>query len=85
MLLRRFAVERLNIFPPRILIGTGLVLIALSLIWPRVTFLHGTMSTSGIDFIEGFLVGIGIAFEIMGVGGMVGGREKGDSSPVPRD
>ena len=29
MFLRRFAVERLNFLPPRVLIATGLVLIAL--------------------------------------------------------
>jgi hypothetical protein len=85
MLLRRFAVERLNILPPRVLIATGLILIAGSLIWPRVTVLHGTMSSGGIDFIQGFLVGLAIAFEIMGLGGMVGGRGKDDdSSPDPR-
>jgi hypothetical protein len=85
MLLRLFAVERLNVLPPKVLIVTGMFLIAGSLIWPRVTVLHGAMSSGGVDFIRGFLVGLAIAFEIMGVGGMVGGRENGDSSPVPRD
>jgi len=68
------------------LVATGLVLIACSILWPRVSVLHGSMSPGGVDFIEGFLVGIGLVFEIMGIGRMVGGgRGKGDSLPAPHD
>ena len=76
MLSGRKIAEKLGVLPPLTMIGTGLVLIAGGLIWPRMTALHGAMSDGGIDFIQGFLVGIGIACEVMGVAGMVAGRRK---------
>jgi len=85
MLLRRFAVERLNILPPRVLIATGVGLIALSLIWPRVTVLHGAISSGGVDFIQGFLVGLAMAFAIMGIGAMVGGAGARATPPLIRE
>jgi hypothetical protein len=84
MLLRRLG-EKRNALPPKVLIVTGMFLIASSLVWPRATFLHGTMSASGVDLIQGFLLGMAIAFEIMGIWGMVRARGNGDSSTVPRD
>ncbi len=85
MLLRRFGIERLTTLPPAMLVVSGLVLIIGGLLWPKATVLHGGMSTSGIDFIQGFLVGIGIACEMMGLGSMFIGRSKRGSSPVSRD
>lgn len=76
MSLRRPFAEKLGVLPPVTMISTGLVLVASGLIWPRLTALHGTMSDGGVDFIQGFLVGIGIACELMGVAGVVAGRRK---------
>lgn len=72
---RQFA-EKFGVLPPLTMISTGLVLVAGGLIWPHVTVLHETMSDGGVDFIQGFLVGIGIACELMGVAGLVAGRRK---------
>ena len=67
------------------LMASWLVLICCSLIWPRVAILHGTMSSSGVDLIQGFLLGIGIACEAMGVARIVSGRrsrnDPGDGPP----
>jgi hypothetical protein len=72
--------------PPIALLATGLVLICCSLIWPRATMLHGSMSSSGADLIQGFLLGIGIACEGMAIARMVSGRKSSDDSPRrPRD
>jgi hypothetical protein len=84
MLQRRFAIERLTTLSPVMLVSTGLVLIAGGLLWPTATSLHGSMSTSAVDFIQGFLVGIGIPCEIMGLASILSGRGKRDS-PLPRD
>jgi hypothetical protein len=35
-----------------------------------------------VDFIQGFLIGIGIACEILGIAGMFGGKKKDDSSSI---
>lgn len=86
MLLRRSALGRRNPLTPMTRVATGLFLVACGLIWPRVTFLHGSMSASGVDFIQGFAVGIGIACEVMGVTGLLTGwRRKSDPSVTPRD
>ena len=82
MFLRRPG-EKRSPLPPRVLIATGMFLIAVRLVWPRATFLHGAMSADGVDLFQGFLLGMAIAFGIMGIGVMVSG--KGDSSTVPRD
>ena len=69
------------------MVGTGLVLIACSSIWPRLTALHGNMSSSAADFFQGFVGGIGIACEVMGIGSMVAGRKSKNenSSVIPRE
>jgi hypothetical protein len=84
MFLRRLFVERLNVLPPVTMIATGLVLVALGLIWPRLTVLHGGMSSGGVDFIQGFAIGVGVACDLMGIGSMLSGRrgKSDDSSEV---
>ena len=68
------------------LVTTGLFLVASGLLWPRITVLHGSMSANGVDFIQGFAVGIGIACEVMGISGMLAGwMRKNDPSVTPRD
>jgi len=42
------------------------------------------MSDIGVDLIQGFLLGMAIAFEVMGFVSMAG-RGKGGSSPETRD
>jgi hypothetical protein len=84
MFLRRFG-EKRNALSPKVLIVTGMFMIASSLVWPRVTFLHGTMSANGVDLIQGFLLGMAIAFETMGIVSM-GSRGKGmGNSSATRD
>ena len=56
------------------LVATGLALICCSLIWPRVAILHGSMTSSGVDLIQGFLLGIGIASMAMGFVRILRGR-----------
>jgi hypothetical protein len=80
LLLRRFGSNKVNGLPPKTLIASGLVLICLSIIWPRVTAAHGVMASGGVDFIQGFLLGIGLACGIMGIGS----KKKDDSSLVRR-
>jgi hypothetical protein len=78
--------EKRNPLPPKVLIVTGMFLIAASLVWPRATFLQGTMSANGVDLIQGFLLGMAIAFEIMGIVCMAGrGKRMKNSSPDARD
>jgi hypothetical protein len=85
MLFRDFASHKPNAISRKALVASGLVLVACGLLWPRATSLHGSMSSGSVDFIQGFLMGIGIACEFMGVVGMVGrGKELGSSSPAPR-
>jgi hypothetical protein len=86
----RIVPKRPNVLPPVTLSVTGLVLIACSLIWPRVAVLHGTMTSSGVDLIQGFLLGIGIACEGMGIARMVSRRRskkdpRSDSPRGPRE
>jgi type IV secretory pathway TrbL component len=85
MFLRRLLTEKFNVLPPLTMVVTGLVLIAIGLIWPRMTLLHGGMTSGGVDFIQGFAIGIGVACELMGIGSMFAGRrgKRDDSSSVP--
>lgn len=86
MLLRRSSGDKRKSIPPVTMVGTGLVLIACSLIWPRLTALHGGMSSGSADFFQGFVGGIGIACEVMGIGSMLTSRKRKNenSSPIPR-
>jgi hypothetical protein len=87
MLFRRSSTDKRKSIPPMTMVGTGLVLIACSLIWPRLTALHGSMSSSAADFFQGFLGGIGMACEVMGTGSMLSGRKRKNesSSVIPRE
>jgi hypothetical protein len=86
MRLRLSSTDKRTSIPPVTMVGTGLVLIACSLIWPRLTALHGSMSSSSADFFQGFLGGIGIACEVVGIGSMLSGRNRKNenSSVIPR-
>ncbi len=79
MLLRRFGFDKQNAIPPRALLGTGIVLLGGGFIWPEFPVLHGTMSASGVDFIQGVLLGLGLACEIMGVMAMAARRRKDEA------
>ena len=78
--------DQSNRIPPITMVGTGLVLIACSLIWPRATAVHGAMSEDGVDFFQGVVGGIGIACEMMGIVSRVRGRKRknGNRSMIPR-
>ncbi|KAA6456453.1 hypothetical protein DYQ86_25295 [Acidobacteria bacterium AB60] len=70
-----------------ILVATGLVLIAAGLFWPGMIALHGTMSPGGVDFVQGFVVGIGFACEVLGISGAWarrGRRSEGDVLTPPQ-
>jgi hypothetical protein len=73
---RRFAYERLNTFAPKTLIASGLVLIGLSFLWPLFPALHNSMSAGRVDFIRGFLIGIGCVCGLMGIGALWGERSR---------
>jgi len=91
MLLRRLSDsssrDKRNRIPPLTMVATGLVLMACSLIWPRLTALHGSMSSGSADFFQGFVGGIGIACEAMGIGSMLADRKhkSENSSVIPRE
>ena len=85
MLSRLSPADKPSSLPPRMLVATGLLLIAGGLAWPKATALHGTMSLSDVDFIQGVLLGIGIACEVMGVGRILGAKRNTGSSTTPRD
>ena len=47
----------------RILLSVGLLIVAAGISWPRLPF-HASLSPSLNDFIQGSLLGLGIALEI---------------------
>jgi|ERR1700731_1956248 hypothetical protein len=86
IMLRRYAFGNSNAISRKALVASGMVLIACGLMWPQATSLHGSMSSGSVDFIQGFLVGIGIACEIMGIVSMAArGKGMDSSSPPSRD
>jgi len=58
----------------------GLVLAATSAVLPHIPALHASSGKHSMDFFRGFLIGIAIVAEIIGVGGIVpalrGARQK---------
>ncbi len=85
MLLQRLFARRFASLRSVTLVIGGLLLICGSLIWSCLTVLHGHMSSNAVDFFRGLLFGIGIACEIMGIGALITGRSKENSSILRSD
>jgi hypothetical protein len=59
----------------RIFVSLGLLMFAVSLAIPHLHVLEGA-KPNAIDFIRGLLIGIGVAFEIAGISGLLNARKR---------
>jgi hypothetical protein len=67
--------DKVSAVAGRVFVSLGLLLIALSLALPHLHVLGG-ITPNAMDFVRGLFFGVGIAFEIAGISGMVSARRQ---------
>jgi hypothetical protein len=60
----------------RIFVSIGLLLFALSMAIPHIHALDPYLTGNRMDFTRGLFLGIGIAFEIAGISGLMNARKR---------
>jgi hypothetical protein len=65
-------------------VALGLILIGFALIFRHFPALHGGLSLDHVDFAMGFLVGLGIVVEVVGIGAAISGHNSKSRTAGPQ-
>lgn len=76
MLMRMFAKK--GVMDSRPVVATGMLFLAISIAWPRMIPLTGSLSEDAVDLVKGLLLGLSLGFLIWGLS-LGGLRRRGDN------